>query len=303
MSPGGNSGGGGMTPNSQMAAMLGGSGPGSSSAGVMHSQAPMGLHPNLPNYFQQQQSKMMQHSVMSNGGMNSNSHGMGGPLMTSVMNGSGSTGQSNVHRNALIKPEPTSYFMSNEPPLMDLDSLTESSFPFDIEDFEASPMSRTSLTPVNTSRPPSASAAYSPLPTPLTPFQMQQPNLLGDPMQASPNGGGQTPNAGSYGGSTAGTSTFSFSAFGDDSQGSSTGGGKDKAGMSAMNNRQQQQQQQMMETTRLRNLLTNPQSASGGPNSVSPPSGTMNNSSKKGGKKNAANQILKVCSMFGCCLI
>lgn len=251
----------------------------------------------LPNYFQQQQQQ--QNKMMSNGGggMNNNNsnsgHGMGGPLMTSVINGGGSAQQQLQNRIAMIKPDHSFN-------LLDLEILTgESTFPFDIEDFEASPMSRAS----HSSRPPSVSAVYSPLPTPLTPFQMHQPNSVAsnDPTQASPGGAGgsgrhtpNTQNSGYGSSSSAGGSGFSFPAFGEDSQGSNTG--KDKAGL--MNSRQAQQQQ-MMETTRLRTLLSNPQA--GGSNAVSPPTGGCMMPAKKG-KKNSnnpsdgrqSNQILKV---------
>lgn len=264
-----------------------------------HSQQ-MGGHTNVPNYFQAQQNKLMQGSI-SNGNMNNNNnyssgHGMGGPLMTSVINGSGAGGgplsqqQQLQNRVPLIKPDPNNF-------TLDLEEFAEN-FTFDIDDFEASPVSRASLTPVNTSRPPSVSAVYSPLPTPLTPFQVHQPNNTGDPMQASPGGGGgQTPSTqpSGYGATASGAGSFSFPGFGDDSQGSNVSA-KDK-------------QQLMVETTRLRTLLTNRQSSGGGAGSSSagsPPSGIGGQQgSKKGGagtgaKKNAANdsrqanQILKV---------
>lgn len=262
-----------------------------------------GVGGGLPNYFQQQQQQ--QNKMLSNGGgggmmnnnNNSGSHGLGGPLMTSVINGGGGSAQQQQQLQNRMK---------QDYPMLDLDLLTESTFDFAMDDFNTSPMSRTSLTPVNNSRPPSVSATYSPLPTPLTPFHMHQPNsAVGDPMQASPNGGGgrHTPNTQTSGyGSTAGGSSFSFAGFGgDDSQGSSSTG-KEKTGMAAMSNRQAQQQQQMMETTRLRTLLSNPQNVQpGGSNTaVSPPSGCMGPKKGGGAKKGAggdsrqSNQILKV---------
>lgn len=243
----------------------------------------------LPHYYQQQQ-QQQPNKMISNGGMNNNSQGLGGPLMTSVINGGGSAQhQPQQHHNRVPAIKPDMF--------MDLDILGESPFAFGLDEFDSSPISRSSLTPVNTSRPPSVSGVYSPLPTPLTPFQMQGSGAVGDPMQASPNGGNggggrHTPNTqtSGYGSTTGGGgSSFSFAGFGEDSQGSSSG--KDKQ----MTNRQQQQQQ-MMETTRLRTLLSNP--VAGGSNAVSPPSGCMG--PKKGVKKNAgndsrqSNQILKV---------
>ena len=205
--------------------------------------------------------------------------------MTSVMNGGVSGQQQQQNRVQMIKPDPNFS-------IMDLEILTP--FPFDLDDFEASPGSRT---PVNNSRPPSVSAVYSPLPTPLTPYQMQHQNSM-DPLQASPGSGGQTPNAQmGYGGGSG--SNFSFPGFGEDSQGSSTGKEKTSPGGGMSNNRQTQQQ---MMDTKLRNLLTNPQA--GGSNAVSPPLSGMGGKKTPGaaggpGKKNSgdarqSNQILKV---------
>lgn len=280
---------------------------GSGPSGMMHSQQQQQqqqqMAGGLPNYFQQQ------NKMLANGGMinnnsnhnntnnNNNNYGMGGPLMTSVINGGGSAQQQQQHalqnRNPIIKTDPN-IFMTD----MDLEILTsDPSFPFDM-DFEPSPVSRSSLTPVNSSRPPSVSGvSYSPLPTPLTPYQMQQPNSGtsgggGDPLMVSPNAGtgGQTPNTQTSGyGSTAGASSFSFPGFGDDSQGSSSGKDKLQLGRPSP-------QQQSMETTRLRSLLSTP----GGSNAVSPPSASMGPKKGGGAKKHGANdarqanQILKV---------
>lgn len=314
------------------------------------------MHPNYFHSNNNNNKMMLQNNQMNN----NNGGGLGGPLISSVMNGGGaslelSNGGANnqrsmQHRNisaagpsshqqhqpaATIKPELSSSanFCAPNETLMDLDGFPHSGF-FDIDEvFEAaaaSPMSRHSLTPNtnNTSRPPSVS--YSPLPTPLTPFQIQPPNTLSD-HQTSPssnnnnnsnnflnnnNNGGNTPtgNSSSYGGSTPNTSSFSFPGIFEDSQGSSSaGGGKDKS-------QSRHSQQHLADTTRLRNLLTSPQSMSGGAaTAVSPPGGsggggqqTGGGGSKKGGggsKKSQdarqANQILKVSSVvlvgFGDC--
>lgn len=319
MSPsgGGGSGGGSMGVGSQMIMVgQGGGGGAGSLTGMMQQQQ----HPHqnqhhqqqipgtLPNYFQQQQQNKLIGNLPNGGG----GGGIGGPLMTSVINGGGQQQQQQQqqllqNRVAMIKPDPSDF-------MLNLDILAESSFSFDMDDFETSPVSRASLTPVNNnnnSRPPSVSTVYSPLPTPLTPFQMQPNNstsALSDAMQASP-GGRQTPNTGNYHSAAGGSSSFSFAGFGDDSQGSSTGGGGGGGGVGGAgrgdkvcNRQAQQQQQQMMDTTRLRILLTNPQSAvPGGSNAVSPPLGSGMGPKKGGAKKNSSandarqsNQILKV---------
>lgn len=237
-----------------------------------------GMQPNMSHSMASQQHKH-------------NQGALGGPLMTSVINGgplsqiSPRNGQSSLmgdNNNSLLHP-PTTITSSNDnyfnPDAFDFDFPSTN---FEMENawgIDSRPESRASMASVSTPRPSSATAAFSPVtapmcPSPLTPYHNSQPSpasltnnnntsMTNNNLTNSNAAGGSNHN-GSSGFNSAGSnssSNFQFS-FED----------KEKV------QEQLQKMQQENSSERLRNLL------------MKSPSGSMEQSDQE----RARNQILKV---------
>lgn len=237
---------------------------------------------------------------------NNSSSNMGGPLMTSIVNGGISHSSLTSRMNSGMTTSITNF---SSPPVTDnsvfeyeLDTFATTSFG-DIESvnmsWDSRPNSRASATPINTSRPPSVSA-YSPAnvcPSPLGNYQSSNPG------QPSPSNNNNNNN------SLANNNTNAYGSYG-------YGGFEEKENkeqiLSQQNSQQQQtrqflmhgqQQQQLLqqhtshqhgqEMGKLRDLLTK---RSGG----NPLSGG-NENDQISDHKNNNNKILKVCCILWIC--
>jgi nuclear receptor coactivator 2 len=229
---------------------------------------------------------------------------MGGPLMTSIINGglsqiSPRNGQNNSATNSLLNDNGNS-----STSLLQQSSAGAEPFfaePFDFIDFpsstfdmensmfmEARPDSRASITPVSTPRPASATAAYSPAgppmcPSPLTPYhggagsagQPSPSNISNNNNNSNMANNNLTSNSNSGSGSNFSNNNFTFP-FDD----------KEKV-QEQIQQHQLQQQKQDANSGKLRNLLTKTPHASG--------------SGMDGGEQERnPNQILKVSDFSFC---
>ncbi|XP_055684535.1 nuclear receptor coactivator 2 isoform X3 [Lutzomyia longipalpis] len=202
-------------------------------------------------------SGMGSHLGAAGGSGNSGGSSMGGPLMTSVMNGGVGTLQTSNRSGSVV----TSF---SSPPASDCSNFfaTESLIDFDIPHstildmegvgvaWDTRPDSRASVTPVSTPRPPSVSA-YSPVAAPIcpSPLTYHAGNAGGQPSPQNNN------NNSSVNNNTTGNFAGNFGNF--------TGGGsfeeKEKGqgdGQQMQMGQQQGQGGQNHDSERLRNLLT-----------------------------------------------
>lgn len=247
----------------------------------------LGIHPSAS------------HSMTSHHLQQKHSHGaLGGPLMTSVINGgslsqiSPRNGNHSLNENSslLHPPSSDSYFNSDA---FDFDFASST---FEIENpwtIDSRPDSRTSMVSVSTPRPSSATAAFSP--APLTPYHNNQPspasmtnnnnnnnnntsmannNLTGNNVNAA----GGSNNIGSSGFNSAGSNSSSNFQF-------SYEDNKEKVQEQLQKLQQQENSSSASCSDRLRNLLTKSPHPSG--------SGMDNTDQER-----ARNQILKVRYFF-----
>ena len=223
-----------------------------------------------------------------------NQGALGGPLMTSVINGgplsqiSPRNGPNSLlnDNNSLLHP-PTSndnYFPADAFDFVDFPSTT-----FEMENawaMDSRPESRTSLASVSTPRPSSATAAFSPVtapmcPSPLTPYHNSQPSPASI---TNNNNTSMTNNNLTNSGQTAGGSNINgssgFSSAGSNSSNNFQFSFEDKEKVQEQLQKMQQQENSSS-SDRLRNLLMKSPSGSG----VDPSE-----------HERARNQILKVSS-------
>lgn len=238
-----------------------------------------GMQPNMSHSMASQQ---LQHKH--------NQGALGGPLMTSVINGgplsqiSPRNGQSSLmgDNNSLLHP-PTTITSSNDnyfnPDAFDFDFPSTN---FEMENawgIDSRPESRASMASVSTPRPSSATAAFSPVtapmcPSPLTPYHNSQPSpaSLTNNNNTSMTNNNLT-NSGAAGGSNHNGSS-GFNSAGSNSSSNFQFSFEDKEKVQE----QLQKMQQENSSERLRNLL------------MKSPSGSMEQSDQE----RARNQILKV---------
>lgn len=236
-----------------------------------------GMQPNMSHSMQLQQKH--------------NQGALGGPLMTSVINGgplsqiSPHNGQSSLmgdNNNSLLHP-PTSndnYFNPDAFDFPDFPSTT-----FEMENawgMDSRPESRASMTSVSTPRPSSATAAFSPVaapmcPSPLTPYHNSQPSpaSITNNNNTSMTNNNLT-NSGAAGGSNHNGSS-GFNSAGSNSSSNFQFSFEDKE--KVQEQLQKMQQENNSSSDRLRNLLMKSPSGSG-----------MDQSDQE----RARNQILKV---------
>lgn len=240
-----------------------------------------GMQPNMSHSMQLQQKH--------------NQGALGGPLMTSVINGgplsqiSPHNGQSSLmgdNNNSLLHP-PTSndnYFNPDAFDFPDFPSTT-----FEMENawgMDSRPESRASMTSVSTPRPSSATAAFSPVaapmcPSPLTPYHNSQPSpaSITNNNNTSMTNNNLT-NSGAAGGSNHNGSS-GFNSAGSNSSSNFQFSFEDKE--KVQEQLQKMQQENNSSSDRLRNLLMKSPSGSG-----------MDQSDQE----RARNQILKVSLAF-----
>lgn len=204
------------------------------------------------------------HNTMNS---NNNNNSMGGPLMTSVINGNltqPSSNRSNQSVASFSSPPPSdSAHLLYQPDSFEFD-FTNPGFEMDSVGvtWDSRPDSRASVTPVSTPRPPSVSA-YSPAtgqvcPSPLTPYH----NTTNNQSQPSPqnnsnnsnnnnNSNSNNNNNNSLNSNANYNTNFSFSNFDDNKNDS-----KLQEQIQNQQQQQQQQPQQNQDSERLRILLT-----------------------------------------------
>lgn len=241
----------------------------------------------------------MSHSMSSHQLQQKHNQGaLGGPLMTSVINGgplsqisprNGSSSLLNDNNNTLLHP-PTSNDNYFAPDAFDFDFPSTT---FEMENawaMESRPESRASMTSVSTPRPSSATAAFSPAtapmcPSPLTPYQHSQPSpaSITNNNNTSMTNNNLT-NSGAAGGSNNNNNNGSsgFNSAGSNSSSNFQFSFEDKDKIQEQLHKIQQENSSSS-SDRLRNLLMKSPSGSG---------------MEQSDQERARNQILKVSSRY-----
>lgn len=139
---------------------------------------------------------------------------VGGPLMTSVINGTVPPVQVSPRTNSVVTT------FSSPPSVSESTTFFPESFDFDFPGWESRPDSRTSITPVSTSRPPSVQA-YSPAgqnvcSSPLAQYHTPQNVVVSQPSPQNNNNGNMNINTNNN--NNGGFHSFGFTNFDDKDQ-------------------------------------------------------------------------------------